>query len=185
MFLLDDDNDDHGVRRANMAQALARWWHLGASNEATETLNREMCLAPYCPGWMVVAFVVDCVTFFYIVDNRVAKYKLIAPLFYRIYQIASPSPSTMPSSASPLRWIGSNHKIRAAVGGGSSPWWGCLFLCCVLWFNIDSYVENQRSEICTYLKSTISFPPEPLSVRGKLYVTVLKSYIRSSICRDC
>ena len=31
---------------------------------------------------MVVTFAVNCVTFFYIVDDRVAKYKLIAPLFY-------------------------------------------------------------------------------------------------------
>ena len=68
----------------------------------------------------------------------------------------------MPSSALPLRWIGSNHKIRAALGGGSSPWWGCLFVCCVLYFYINSYLENERFEICTYLKSTISFPPEPL-----------------------
>ncbi len=71
----------------------------------------------------------------------------------------------MPSSTSPLRWIGSNHKIRAAVGGESSPWWGCLFLCCVLHFYFNSYVENQWGEICTYLKITISFPPEPIAVK--------------------
>ena len=84
MFLLHFDNEDHGVRLANTARALARWRRLGASHEATETLHRAMCLAPYCPVGMVVAFVVDCVTFFYIIDNRVANYKLIAPLFYRI-----------------------------------------------------------------------------------------------------
>jgi hypothetical protein len=50
VFLLDNDNDDHGVRRANTARALTWWRHLGASHEATKTLHREMCLAPYCPG---------------------------------------------------------------------------------------------------------------------------------------
>ena len=64
--------DDHGVRRANTARALARWRRLGASHEATDTLHRAMCLAPYCPVGMVIAFVVDYVTFYYIVNNRVA-----------------------------------------------------------------------------------------------------------------
>ena len=68
----DDDDDDHGVCRANTAQALARWRRLGASHEATDTLHRAMCLAPYCPVGMVIAFVVDYVTFYYIVNNRVA-----------------------------------------------------------------------------------------------------------------
>ena len=71
-FRHDDDDDDHGVRRANMARALARWWRLGASHEATDTLHRAMCLAPYCPVGMVITFVVDYVTFYYIVNNRVA-----------------------------------------------------------------------------------------------------------------
>ncbi len=43
----DDDDEDHGVRRANTARALARWRRLGASHEATDTLHRAMCLAPY------------------------------------------------------------------------------------------------------------------------------------------
>jgi hypothetical protein len=68
----DDDDDDHGIRRANMARALARWRRLRASHEATDTLHRVMCLAPYCPVGMVIAFVVDYVTFYYIVNNRVA-----------------------------------------------------------------------------------------------------------------
>ncbi len=65
------DGDDHGVRRANTARALAQWWHLGASHEATNTLHWVMCLAPYCLVGMVIAFIVDCVTFYYIVNNRV------------------------------------------------------------------------------------------------------------------
>jgi hypothetical protein len=50
------DDDDHGIRRGNMARALTWWRHLGASFEATK----------------VIAFAVNCVTFFYIIDNRIA-----------------------------------------------------------------------------------------------------------------
>ena len=72
-FRHDDDDDDHGVRRANTARALTRWRCLGASHEATDTLYRAMCLAPYCPIGMVVEIAVEIATFFYIVDNRVAN----------------------------------------------------------------------------------------------------------------
>jgi hypothetical protein len=51
-----------------MARALARWRRLGASHEATDALHREICLAPYCPFGMVIAFVVESVTFYYFVD---------------------------------------------------------------------------------------------------------------------
>ena len=64
--------DDHGGRRGDTARALARWRRLGTSHEATDTLHRAMCLAPYCPVGMVITFVVDYVTFYYIVNNRVA-----------------------------------------------------------------------------------------------------------------
>ena len=82
MFLLHFDNEDHGVRWANTARALAWWRRLGASHEATETLHRAMCLVLYRPGGMAIEIAVEIATFFYIVDNRVAKSKLIAPLFY-------------------------------------------------------------------------------------------------------
>ena len=72
-FWHDDDDDDHGVRWANTARALARWRRLGASHEATETLHRAMCLALYCSGGMAIEIAVEIATFFYIVDNRVAK----------------------------------------------------------------------------------------------------------------
>jgi hypothetical protein len=65
--LTDGDGDDHGVRRADTARAQARWWHIVASHEATDTLYRLMCLAPNLPGGMVVAIAVDSVTFYYIV----------------------------------------------------------------------------------------------------------------------
>ena len=66
-FRRDDNDDDHGVRRADTARALARWRRLGASHEATDTLHRAMCLASYLPGGMVVAIAVNFVTFYYIV----------------------------------------------------------------------------------------------------------------------
>ena len=70
MVSSDDDDDEHVVRRADTARALARWRRLGASHEATDTLYQAMCLAPYCPVGMVIAFIVDYVTFYYIVNNR-------------------------------------------------------------------------------------------------------------------
>jgi hypothetical protein len=57
-FHHDDDNDDRGVCRANTAQALALWRRLGASHEATDAIHQAMCLAPYFPVGMVIAFVV-------------------------------------------------------------------------------------------------------------------------------
>jgi hypothetical protein len=66
--LTNGDGDDHGVRRADTARAHARWRYLVASHEATDTLYRAMCLAPYLPGGMVVAIDVESVTLYYIVD---------------------------------------------------------------------------------------------------------------------
>jgi hypothetical protein len=66
--LINGDDDDHGVRRADTARAHARWRYLVASHEAVDTLHRSMCLAPYLPGGMVVAIAVESATFYYIVD---------------------------------------------------------------------------------------------------------------------
>ncbi len=64
MFSYDGDDDDHGVRLADTARAHARWRHLVASHEATDTLHRAMCLAPYLPsGMVVITIAVDSVTF--------------------------------------------------------------------------------------------------------------------------
>ncbi len=63
---------DHGGRRGNMAQALARWRHLVALHEATDALRWAMRLAPYCPGGMAIEIVVDLPAFFAIVDSVVA-----------------------------------------------------------------------------------------------------------------
>ena len=67
MLSNDCDIDIHGVRRADRAQALARWQHIVASHEATNMLHWSMCLALYLPGGMVVAIAVISVTFYYIV----------------------------------------------------------------------------------------------------------------------
>jgi hypothetical protein len=60
------DGDDHVVHRANMARAHAQLRYLVASHEATNTLHRSMCLAPYLPGGMVVAIAVESANLYYI-----------------------------------------------------------------------------------------------------------------------
>jgi hypothetical protein len=62
------DGHDHGIRRADTPREHARWRYLVASHEATDTLHRLMCLAPYLPGGMVVAIAVKSATMYYIVD---------------------------------------------------------------------------------------------------------------------
>ena len=68
MFSHDGDGDDHGVRRANTAQAHAQWRHLVASHEATDTLHWAICLASYLPGGMGLTIAIDSVTFYYILN---------------------------------------------------------------------------------------------------------------------
>ncbi len=62
MFSQNGDGDDHGVCRANTVRAHARWQHIVALHEATDTLHRGMWLAPFLPGGMVVAIAVKSVT---------------------------------------------------------------------------------------------------------------------------
>jgi hypothetical protein len=62
------DGDDHGARRADTARAHARWRYLVALHEATDTLYRSMCLAPYLPGGMVVEIAVESAKLYYIVN---------------------------------------------------------------------------------------------------------------------
>ncbi len=45
-----------------------RWWRLGTSHEATDTLHQAMFLAPYQPHGMVIAITVESVTFYFFVD---------------------------------------------------------------------------------------------------------------------
>ena len=173
MFLsFNDDNDDHG----NTARALARWRHLGALHEATETLHRAMCLAPYCPGWMVVTFAVNCITFFYIVDNRVAKYKLIAPLFYgKIGNISHPGHVE----------IFRSHRKFAKFFYHTE---------CHTCFNIAPNLTNTHSHVICFLSSTrwllpITPVPKELFLHALVIVIPLtyhigekKSFIISHVC---
>jgi hypothetical protein len=69
----DDNKDDHGVCRADTAQALALSWHFLALHKATVRLHWSVCFMPNQPGGMVVAFAIHSFTFFYIIDNRLAK----------------------------------------------------------------------------------------------------------------
>ncbi len=62
--LTNGDGNDHGVRRANTAQAHARWHYLVASHEAT---NKA-----YLPGGMVIGIAVESVTLYFIVNNRLS-----------------------------------------------------------------------------------------------------------------
>jgi hypothetical protein len=70
------NGDDHGVRQDYTARAHARWRYPVASHEATDTLYRLMCLAPYLPGGMVVAIAVESATLYYIAFNRLNSFIL-------------------------------------------------------------------------------------------------------------
>jgi hypothetical protein len=55
---------DHGGRRGDTAQALARWRHPVASSEALDVLHRAMCPASYRCIAMTIEIVVDLPAFF-------------------------------------------------------------------------------------------------------------------------
>jgi hypothetical protein len=55
---------DHGGRRGNTAQALARWLHPVASSEALDVLYRAMCPASYRCIAMAIEIVIDLPAFF-------------------------------------------------------------------------------------------------------------------------
>jgi hypothetical protein len=63
---------NHGGHRGDTVRALARWWHLVASHEATDALHRAMRIAPYRPGGMAINIDVNLPAFFVIVDSVVA-----------------------------------------------------------------------------------------------------------------
>jgi len=54
---------DHGSRRGDLTQALARWRHPLASSEALDVLHRAMCLALYRCIAMAIEIVVDLPAF--------------------------------------------------------------------------------------------------------------------------
>jgi hypothetical protein len=55
---------DHGGRRGDTAQALARWLHPVASSEALDVLHRAMRPALYRCIAMAIEIVVDLTAFF-------------------------------------------------------------------------------------------------------------------------
>jgi hypothetical protein len=55
---------DHGGRRGDTAQALARWLHPVASSEALDVFYRALCPASYRCIAMAIKIVVDLPAFF-------------------------------------------------------------------------------------------------------------------------
>jgi hypothetical protein len=58
---------DHGGRRGDTAQALARWLHPVASSEAPDVLHREMCPASYRRIRMAIEIASELPAFFVVV----------------------------------------------------------------------------------------------------------------------
>jgi hypothetical protein len=59
---------DHGGRQGNTAQALARWRHLVALHEVTDTLHRVKCPTLHCRIRMVIEIASVSHVFFVIVN---------------------------------------------------------------------------------------------------------------------
>jgi hypothetical protein len=57
------NKDDHGGCRGNTVWALAQWWRLVASCEATDALHWAMFVTLYRPGGMVIKIAIEFVTF--------------------------------------------------------------------------------------------------------------------------
>jgi len=106
-----------------------------------------MCLAPYLPDGMVVAFVVNRVTFYLFLEKRVANKQINTQSINRLNEIALTAASLSPSPASVLLRIGYNCKIRAAVGGESSPLWGLLCFVGVRMAGKVRFVGKVRTKI--------------------------------------
>ncbi len=60
---------DHGGRRGDTAQALARWWHPVASSEAMDVLHRAMRPTSYRCIAMAIEIAIDSPAFFVAVDS--------------------------------------------------------------------------------------------------------------------
>ena len=60
---------DHGGRRGNTAQALARWRHPVASSEALDVLHRAMRPASHRRIRMAIEIAIDSPALFVVVDS--------------------------------------------------------------------------------------------------------------------
>jgi hypothetical protein len=65
---------DHGGRRGNTAQALARWLQSVASSEALDVIHRAMRPASYRLTRMAIKIASDSPAFFVVVDSFAAHY---------------------------------------------------------------------------------------------------------------
>jgi hypothetical protein len=61
--------DDHGGRRGDTVQALARWLHPVASSEAPDVIHRVMRPASYRLTRMAIKIASDSPAFFVVVDS--------------------------------------------------------------------------------------------------------------------
>ena len=113
VFSHDGNDDVHGVRQADTARAHARWRHLVASHEATDTLHRSMCLAPYLPSGMVVEIAVESATLYFIVYNRVANKSINSLKVNGFNQNAYTTPPPDPFGRGLARTIGRIHRSHA------------------------------------------------------------------------
>jgi hypothetical protein len=76
IFFSRADDNDHGGHRGYTTWALAHWWRVVASHEATDALHQAMFIALYRPIGMVIKIAVKIVIFSFIVDNSVARIKI-------------------------------------------------------------------------------------------------------------
>jgi hypothetical protein len=60
---------DHGGRRGDTAQALARWLHPVASSEAPDVIHRAMRPASYYLTHMAIEIAIDSPAFFVVINS--------------------------------------------------------------------------------------------------------------------
>ncbi len=147
MFSLDDVNDNHEVHRADTARALAWWRHLEALHEATKPLHRAMWLASYLPHSMVVAFVIDNVTFYYILDHRVAINLFLYQFIDSIKLLWPPPP---PTTLPPRICAGSCASIKSELLEVAEAYHGgdCCDVCCVNALILVPRREAAKGQFC-------------------------------------
>jgi hypothetical protein len=128
-----------------MARAHTRWRYLVASHEATDTLYREMCLAPYLPGGMVVAIFVESATLYYIVYNRLTSFYFITQVVSRFKFLLPLPPRPTPSEEG--RHVRSGVSIDPTLYEGQTapPWWSYLWDCCVGVYGIFCTIPTVES----------------------------------------
>jgi hypothetical protein len=72
------------------------------------------------------------VTFFYIVDNSVAKNKILLPHFYNLAKLLRPRPCPTPRPYHPHARLGKTLKLAPLEGGKACHGGDVCVVCCVL-----------------------------------------------------